>query len=74
MQENNDNQNLKPERGELSIEEIAEQSTNQPPDEIQRQMLRGDETRGDADKRDTAGSANSNKTPQRREEAKPDTN
>lgn len=72
MHENDDNQNRKSEAGDLSAKEIAEQATNLSPDEIKRQMLRGDETEGDADERDVVGSANRSETPQGREEAKPD--
>lgn len=72
MHENDDNQNRKSEAGDLSAKEIAEQATNLSPDEIKRQILRGDETEGDADKRDVVGGTNRNETPQGREEAKPD--
>ncbi len=72
MQENDKNQNNQSRPEDLSVKEISEQSTNMPPDEIKRQILRGDETKGDADGRDVAGSADRNETPQGREEAKPD--
>ena len=39
---------------------------------IQRQTLRGDETKGNPDNRDHAGSADSKDTPQGREESKND--
>jgi len=70
MPENDDQQFSKAKREGWSAEEISEESTNMPPDEIKRQMLRGDETQGNADDRDVAGSANSNETPQAREQSK----
>ncbi len=70
MPENDDRQFSKTKREDWSGEEISEESTNLSPDEIMRQMLRGDETEGDADDRDVVGSANSNKTPERRERSK----
>ncbi len=54
------------------IDELAEQSSQISGDQIQRQVLRGDETKGDPDERDNAGSVDSKDTPQGREEAKPD--
>ncbi len=72
MPENDDKRFSETRREDCSAEEIARESTNQPPDEIQRQMLRGDETKGDADKRDVAGSVSSSETPQGREETKND--
>ena len=41
-------------------------------DEIRRQMVRGDESKGDADERDIGGSPDSSETPHGREEAKND--
>lgn len=55
-----------------NIEEVAEESTNKSSDEMKREVLRGDETKGDADERDVVGGVNSNETPQGREEAKRD--
>lgn len=52
--------------------EIAEQASNKTPDEIQREILRGDESTGDPDERDVAGAARSEDTPQGREESKND--
>ncbi len=50
--------------------QISEESSNQMPDEILRQVLRGDESKGKADNRDVAGGSKSIDTPQGREEAK----
>jgi hypothetical protein len=56
----------------LSIEQITDEATNKSSDETLRQVLRGDETKGDADDRDIVGGVNSNETPHGREEAKKD--
>lgn len=53
-----------------SEKDVFDEASNLPSDELQRQMRRGDETKGDADKRDIAGSVESIETPQGREEAK----
>ncbi len=53
-----------------SAEEVAEEASNQESDEIYRQISRGDETKGDADERDIAGSPENTETPQGREETK----
>ena len=53
-------------------DEVARQASQQDENEIQRQIKRGDETKGDADARDNAGSAAFKDTPQGREEAKND--
>ena len=50
--------------------EIVEEAANQQSDEITREILRGDETKGNADERDIAGSVSSNETPHGREETK----
>ena len=55
-----------------NVKEIADEASQKTEDEIQRETLRGDETKGDADERDIAGSANRNETWQGREEAKND--
>ena len=55
-----------------TADEVAREASQQQEDEIQRQIKRGDETKGDANERDIAGSADSNDTPQGREEAKND--
>lgn len=53
-----------------NVEEVSEESVNKSSDEITREVLRGDETEGDADERDIAGAVDSDETPQGREEAK----
>lgn len=53
-----------------SAEEVSEEAANKEPDEIYRQIARGDETKGDADERDIAGSSDKNETPYGREETK----
>lgn len=55
---------------ELSAEEIARQGSKTDHDEIQRQILRGDETQGDPDERDHAGALDHEDTPHGREERK----
>lgn len=58
-------------RDGYSAEEISEEATNKEPDEVTREMNRGDEdNKSEADDRDVAGSANSNETPHGREETK----
>lgn len=57
-----------------NVEQLSEESTNKPSDEIAREMLRGDEAKGSADERDIVGGVNSNETPHGREEAKKDEN
>ncbi len=51
-------------------EQLAEESTNKPSDEIVREMKRGDETKGNADDRDIVGGVESKDTPHGREETK----
>lgn len=51
-------------------EEIAEESGYHKSDEIVREMLRGDATKGDADKRDVAGSPDSEDTDYGRKQTK----
>ncbi len=58
------------EREGWQTEELNEESVNKEPDETVREILRGDETKGDPDKRDNAGSPKSEDTPQGREETK----
>jgi hypothetical protein len=63
----------KDETGEtLTTNEIAEQASLKHKDEIKRQILRGDESKGDPDERDIAGAPEPNETPHGREEAKND--
>lgn len=57
-------------RDEWSAEEIADEASQRMSDEIQREIARGDETKGDPDERDVVGSSASIDTPQGREEAK----
>jgi hypothetical protein len=54
----------------LSPEEIAEQASKPDHDQIYRQPLRGDETKGDPDDRDVAGAPDYEETPHGREERK----
>ncbi len=55
-----------------SVEQVTDEATNKSSDETLRQVLRGDETKGDPDDRDIVGGVNSNETPHGREEAKKD--
>ena len=59
-------------RGEWNVKELSDEASQIDEDEIQRQLRRGDETEGDADERDAAGSSASKDTPQGREETKND--
>lgn len=54
----------------LSAEEIIEQGSRPDADAIRRQILRGDETKGDADDRDVAGALDYEETPHGGEERK----
>ena len=58
------------EKDNWDAERVAEESTNKPSDEVVRQMLRGDETKGNPDNRDIVGATESKDTPQGREETK----
>lgn len=53
-----------------NAEELSQQATNKEPDEVTREIARGDETKGDADERDIAGAPEKNETPHGREETK----
>jgi len=55
-----------------SAKDLGDQASQKNVDEIQREILRGDETKGDADNRDIAGNVERNETAQGREEAKND--
>ena len=55
-----------------NIDKVADEASQKDEDEIQRQTLRGDESKGNPDNRDHAGSVDSDDTPQGREEAKND--
>lgn len=57
-----------------SAEKVSEEASNQESDEIYRQISRADETKGDADERDIAGSPENNETPYGREETKKNQN
>jgi hypothetical protein len=50
--------------------ELVEEAANRQSDEITREILRGDETKGEPDERDIAGNVSTNETPQGREETK----
>lgn len=72
MQKNNEQQFPEESRRDgWDAEKVSKEAVNQSPDETVRQMLRGDETEGEADNRDIAGSPDKTETPQGREEAKP---
>lgn len=58
------------ERDDWNIKKLADESTNKSADEMMREVLRDDESRGDADARDVVGASDSINTPQGREEAK----
>ena len=55
-----------------TVKELSDEGSQIDEDEIQRQLRRANETVGDADERDVAGSSASKDTPQGREEAKND--
>jgi len=55
-----------------NTKQLHRESANEQSDETLQKVLRGDETKGNPDERDIAGSADSNETPQGREEAKND--
>lgn len=54
----------------ISLDEIADQASKPDHDQIYRQPLRGDETKGDPDERDVAGAHDHEDTPHGREERK----
>ncbi|HUR97836.1 MAG TPA: hypothetical protein VMZ26_07155 [Pyrinomonadaceae bacterium] len=60
----------RPSRSE--IKDITDEASHRDADGVLRQTLRGDETKGDADERDVAGSTSFEDTPQGREETKKD--
>ena len=60
----------RPSRSE--IKDITDEASHRDADGVLRQTLRGDETKGDPDERDVAGSTNFEDTPQGREETKKD--
>lgn len=55
---------------DLTSEEIADQASKPDHEQIFRQPLRGDETKGDPDARDVAGATEHEDTPHGREERK----
>jgi hypothetical protein len=59
-------------REDWNAKQLIEESTGRSSDETLRDVLRGDETKGEPDDRDIVGSVNSQETPQGREEAKKD--
>ena len=59
-------------REEWDVKNLSDEASQIDENEIQRQLRRGDETKGDADERDIAGKSASKDTPQGREEAKND--
>lgn len=67
---NKSKDNMDIERQGWNAEKLAEEATNKQSDDITREMLRGDETKGNPDERDIAGSSKSVETPQGREEEK----
>lgn len=58
--------------GRAEIKDITDEASHRDADGILRQTLRGDESKGDADKRDVVGSTEFKDTPQGREETKQD--
>jgi hypothetical protein len=60
------------EREGWDIKKLSDEASQKDDDEIQRQTLRGDESKGNPDNRDNAGSVASDDTPQGREESKND--
>ncbi len=60
----------KDEKQGWSAKKLSDEAANKESDEIARQIKRGDETKGDADDRDDAGSPENSETPHGREETK----
>lgn len=58
------------ERQGWNAEEIADEASNKESDEIVRQMLRGDATKGDPDERDIAGATDFKNTSYGRKQTK----
>jgi hypothetical protein len=58
--------------GRSEIKDITDEASHRDSDGILRQTLRGDESKGDADERDIAGSTDFEDTPHGREETKND--
>lgn len=72
MQGGNEKKSPQDSRQGWKVKDLADQGSQITEDQIQRQVLRGDETKGDPDERDNAGGVDSKDTPQGREEAKSD--
>lgn len=70
MQDNDNKDFPNVRRQGWSAEEISEEAANKQPDDIAREFLRGDETKGNPDERDIAGSVSFNETPHGRKERK----
>ncbi len=69
--QNDDQENIpNVERQGWQSEKIVEEAANRQSDEITREILRGDETKGEPDERDIAGNVSTDETPQGREETK----
>lgn len=68
MQSNEKVPNIK--REGWDIQKLAEEATNEQPDDILRKILRGNEEDGNGDDLDIAGSVDSSETPHGREENK----
>lgn len=58
------------ERDGWKADDVVEESVNKDSDETVREILRGDESKGDPDNRDVAGSPAYKDTPHGREESK----
>jgi len=54
------------------MSDVVEEGSYQDPDDVLRQTLRGDETKGNPDERDVAGATDFEDTPHGREETKND--
>ncbi len=53
-----------------AVKDLADEGSLTDEDQIQRQILRGDESKGDPDERDIAGAVEAQETPHGREETK----
>ncbi len=58
------------EREDWDVEQVSRESSNKPSDDLVREVLRGGETKDDADERDVVGGVESADTPHGREETK----
>ena len=58
--------------GDWSSDKLGDEASLKDKDEIQREILRGGENKGNADDSDVAGSVSSDDTPHGREETKND--